>query len=192
MRILRIRHLTLAVREIDAARAAFETLFGAEASAAVDVAAFGARTQDLTLGESTVELAAPAERDGALQRFIERRGEGVYTVALEVDDLDAAVAELSAWGVRVSDPVEATPGLRSAFVSMAATHGMSVQLVESTVSSAKDVAETANSEQQTANDGGAADGEHSATDGAGEPPAPPKGALDLTPDEWEQEWSDVD
>ena len=188
MRILRIRHLTLAVRDIDAARAAFETLFGADASAPADVAAFGARTQDVTLGESTVELASPIERDGALQRFIERRGEGVYTVALEVDDLDAAVAELSARGVRVSDPVEATPGLRSAFVSMAATHGMSVQLVESTVSSAKDVAETVNSEQQTANDGDAADGEHPPTDDAGSSPVPPKNALDLTPDEW----SDVD
>jgi methylmalonyl-CoA epimerase len=130
MRILRIRHLTLAVRDIDAARAAFETLFGAEVSAAADVAAFGARTQDVTLGESTVELASPIERDGALQRFIERRGEGVYTVALEVADLDAAVAELTARGVRVSDPVEATPGLRSAFVAMSATHGMSVQLVQ--------------------------------------------------------------
>ncbi len=165
MRILRIRHLTLAVRDIDAARAAFETLFGAEASAAVDVAAFGARTQDLTLGESTVELASPAERDGALQRFIERRGEGVYSVALEVDDLDAAVAELSARGVRVSEPVEATPGLRSAFVSMAATHGMSVQLVE-----------TAESREQGAV--GAVDNADvvSATD--------PTPLIDLTPDEW--------
>ncbi len=189
MRILRIRHLTLAVRDIDAARAVFERLFGAEAATAVDVAAFGARTQDLTLGESTVELASPAERDGALQRFIERRGEGVYTVALEVDDLDAAVAELSARGVRVSDPVEAAPGLRSAFVSMAATHGMSVQLVESMVSSAEDVAETADGKHQTADDGDAVEAEYPLAEDVGEPPAaPPMGSLDLTPDEW----SDVD
>ena len=170
MRILRIRHLTLAVRDIDAARAAFETLFGADASAPADVAAFGARTQDVTLGESTVELASPIERDGALQRFIERRGEGVYTVALEVDDLDAAVAELTARGVRVSDPVEATPGLRSAFVAMSATHGMSVQLVQDPTS--EDLTSRPPSLERK-----------------GEEPK----EIDLTPDGWSgDEWSDTD
>ena len=176
MRILRIRHLTLAVRDIDAARAAFETLFGAAAAAPAEVAPFGARTQEVTLGESTLELAAPIERDGALQRFIERRGEGVYTVALEVDDLDAAVAELRTRAVRVSDPVEATPGLRSAFVAMSATHGMSVQLV-----------------QGRPVDDGAAEDQRPATDVAEESPAVSKDALDLTPDGWSgDEWSDTE
>jgi len=185
MRILRIRHLTLAVRDIDAARAAFETLFGAEASATMDVAAFGARTQDLTLGESTVELASPIERDGALQRFIERRGEGVYTVALEVDDLDAAVAELSARGVRVSDPVEATPGLRSAFVSMAATHGMSVQLVQDLASDLipRPPSLRGKGEAQTEGEARTDVPEQADITTAGATPSEPK-EIDLTPDEW--------
>jgi methylmalonyl-CoA epimerase len=154
MRILRIRHLTLAVRDLDAARASFVSLFGAEAADALAIEAFGARTQDLALGESTLQLVSPVDRDGALQRFIERRGEGVYTVALEVDDLDAAVAELAAKGVRVSDPVDVEPGLRTAFVTALATHGMSVQLIESAGAATEDLTP---------------------------PPSPP---LDLTPDEW--------
>lgn len=201
MRILRIRHLTLAVRDIDAARLAFETLFGAAAAAApAEVAPFAARTQEVTLGESTLELAAPIERDGALQRFIERRGEGVYTVALEVDDLDAAVAELRARAVRVSDPVEATPGLRSAFIAMSATHGMSVQLVQGRSVGAgdqtaeeDDVTETANNKQQTASGDDAAEGERAAAEVFEESPEATKAALDLTPDGWSgDEWSDTD
>jgi methylmalonyl-CoA epimerase len=154
MRILRIRHLTLAVRDLDAARASFASLFGAEATDALSVDAFGARTQDLSLGESTLQLASPVDRDGALQRFIERRGEGVYTVALEVDDLDGAVAELAAKGVRVSDPVDVEPGLRTAFVTALATFGMSVQLIESAAAATENLT------------------------------PPPARALDLTPDEW--------
>jgi methylmalonyl-CoA epimerase len=198
MRILRIRHLTLAVRDIDAARAAFETLFGADASAAADVAAFGARTQDVTLGESTVEFASPIERDGALQRFIERRGEGVYTVALEVADLDAAVAELTARGVRVSDPVEATPGLRSAFVAMSATHGMSVQLVQdlAPVGGIRS-GEPEGPSPRPPSLGGKGQAEADAPDpaeitSAGATPSEPK-EIDLTPDGWSgDEWSDTD
>jgi hypothetical protein len=60
-------------------------------------------------------------------RFIERRGEGVYNIAVEVEDLDAAVAELAERGVRVSEPVEAAPGLRSAFITMSATGGLSAR-----------------------------------------------------------------
>jgi methylmalonyl-CoA epimerase len=196
MRIIRIRHITLAVRDLELARSSLASLFGADAAEALTVAAFGARTQDLAFGESTLQLVSPVERDGALQRFIERRGEGVYTVALEVDDLDAAIAELAEKGVRVSAPVDAQPGLRTAFVAMSATHGMSVQLVEDSArakeapswerpESPPPARETAGSKQQ-----GASANETAPADAAETPP-PPKRALDLTPDEWE-EWSDVD
>jgi methylmalonyl-CoA epimerase len=174
MRVLRIRHLTIAVRDIDAAREAFASLFGAQAADAFDVAAFGARTQDLALGDSTLQLTSPRDAQGALQRFIERRGEGVYTVALEVDDLDAAVAELAAKGVRVSEPVEASPGVRTAFVTMSATHGVSIQLLQETTP----VAEPPSFVRPDAE----------AEAGADAAAEEPKQELDLTPDEW----SDVD
>jgi methylmalonyl-CoA/ethylmalonyl-CoA epimerase len=131
MKITRVHHLTLAVRDVEAARRTFEQIFGAQAlDGPAPVPAFGVRAVDLALGDSALELVAPAGSDNPLMRFLERRGEGFYTLALEVDDLDAAVAELAARGVRVSEPVEAKPGLRSAFITMAATHGLSVQLVQ--------------------------------------------------------------
>jgi methylmalonyl-CoA epimerase len=178
MRVLRIRHLTIAVRDVDAAREAFASLFGAEASDAIEIAAFGARTQDVSLGESRLQLVSPRDPQGALQRFIERRGEGVYTVALDVDNLEAAVAELAAKGVRVSEPVESAPGVRTAFVTMSATHGVSIQLVQ-----AEAAAEEAASPWTTPTEAQLA---------GTAPPEPtelePKKELDLTPDEW----SDLD
>ena len=63
-------------------------------------------------------------------RFLERRGEGFYNLAIEIEDLDDTVRELATQGVRVSEPIELEPGVRTAFVTMAATHGLSVQLVE--------------------------------------------------------------
>ncbi len=131
MRIKRIHRITLAVRDVDAARATFERLFAAvPADGPAQVPAFGIRAIDLRLGEDTLQLAAPMGADNPVMRFLERKGEGFYNIALEVDDLDAAVAELAALGVRVSEPSEAEPGVRSAFVTMVATHGLSVQLVE--------------------------------------------------------------
>ena len=130
MKILGIHHVTAAVRELDEARAALAALFGAEAGPVDTVPAFAVRSTELALGEGRLELVSPLGHDSAVQRYIERRGEGFYTLALEVDDLDAALRELIGRGVRVSEPVESAPGERSAFITMAATHGLSIQLVQ--------------------------------------------------------------
>lgn len=132
MRIRRIHHLTLAVRDVEGARATFAELFGAPAGTARPMRAFGVRAADIPLGDATLQLVAPVSHDNPVQRFLERKGEGLYNVALEVDDLDLAVADLVSQGIRVSDPVETEDGLRSAFITMAATHGLSLQLVETT------------------------------------------------------------
>jgi methylmalonyl-CoA epimerase len=176
MKIIRIHHLTMAVRDADAARATFEALFGVAGLGIAAVPAFGIRTAGVPLGEDLLQLASPVSPDNPVMRFLERKGEGFYNVALEVDDLDAAVAELTAKGVRVSEPVEAEPGLRSAFVTMAATHGLSVQLVQVAMAGAPTPAVDETAPEQEA----LPPEEPEAT----EPPLP----LDLTPDEW----SDLD
>lgn len=132
MRIKRIHHLTIAVRDVDRAAATFEALFGAGADAVQAVRAFSVRTRDVSVGDNTLQLASPLAPDSPVMRFIERKGEGFYNLALEVDDLDAALAELAERGIKVSEPIEATPGVRSSFITMGATHGLSIQLVELT------------------------------------------------------------
>ncbi len=134
MNILRIHRITLAVQHADSAGDTFAALFGERAGPVELVREFGVRSVDVPLGDALLQLVSPppVDPDNAVRRFLQRKGEGFYNVALEVDDLDAAIAELAQKGVRVSEPVEAEPGIRSAFVTMAATHGLSVQLVELT------------------------------------------------------------
>jgi methylmalonyl-CoA epimerase len=176
MRIRRIHHLTVAVRDVERAREAFEALFAAKSQEPRDIEAFGVRTRDLAIGDGVLQLAAPRGAESPITRFIERKGEGFYNLALEVDDIDAAVSELAERGIKVSEPIEATPGVRSAFVTMAATHGLSVQLVE-----------VLGGEERPAEEEEAAS---EATDDApnAEVATPENEPLDLTPDEW----SDVD
>ncbi len=185
MRIKRIHHLTIAVRDLEGARLTFEQLFDVRGGDTVDVAAFGVRAADVPIGDDVLQLASPSDADNPVMRFLERKGEGFYNLALEVEGLDETVRELASQGVRVSEPVELEPGVRSAFVTMAATHGLSVQLVE--VASATDQPVSVS----------AAQGEpepvpHRVIEDEPlpeeAPPSPRQQLLDLTPDEW----SDVD
>ena len=88
-----------------------------------------------------------------------------------------AVAELSAKGIRISEPVEAEPGLRSAFVTMTATHGLSIQLVE--LLAPPPQGDWGAPDEPSPEPTGAASPEAESTMAAPDP-AP----LDLTPDEW--------
>ena len=132
MRVLRIHHVTVAVRDVEAASRTYESLFGIAAGELTMPHGLGVKAVDLILGDTTMQLVSSLEPDGPVVRFIQRRGEGVYSLALEVENLDDAIAELAQRGVRVSDPVELAPGERSAFVASSVAHGVSVQLLEVT------------------------------------------------------------
>lgn len=130
MRIKRIHRITLAVNDVETAARTFEELLDERAADPRIVRDFLIRAVDIPLGDSTLQLVAPLPSNNPVRNFLQRKGEGLYNIALEVEDLDAALIELSEMGVRVSEPVEAEPGVRSAFVAMSATHGLSLQLVE--------------------------------------------------------------
>jgi hypothetical protein len=165
----------------DANRAAntFETLLDERAGVNTRIAEFGVRSVDVPLGDALLQLVSPAEVDTPVQRFLQRKGEGFYNLALEVDDLDGAIRELAALGIKVSAPVEAEPGLRSAFVTMTATHGLSVQLVEiARAEGEPDIEPVTRVEQPRAEHLAPEDGTAVETTPSQSPP------LDLTPDEW--------
>lgn len=183
MRIKRIHHVTIAVRDLEGARLTFEQLFGTQGERAVDVPAFGIRAIDVPMGSDVLQLASPVAGDNPVVRFLERKGEGFYNLALEIEDLDETVRELASQGVRVSEPIELELGVRSAFVTMAATHGLSVQLVEIAGEASQPVSLPASPPDVEA--ALAREEDLLPEDSA---PSPQQQLLDLTPDEW----SDVD
>src|SRR5581483_7430544 len=91
-----------------------------------------ARVGFVPIGESDIELLEPTSPDSVLTRFIDKRGEGVHHVAIEVDDCAAALARLKAQGLRTVDdaPRPGARGTKVAFIHPSATGGGLIELVE--------------------------------------------------------------
>ena len=89
------------------------------------------RVAFLPLGESNIELVQPSTDDSGTARFIEKRGEGIHHICVQVDDIEAALAQLKANGVPLIDqePRAGAHG-RVAFVHPKGTHGVLLELVE--------------------------------------------------------------
>ena len=85
----------------------------------------------MLLGDGRVELLAPLAADTPVGRFLAGRGPGMHHIAYEVDDLEAALAELKTKGVRLIDesPRRGLFGLEVAFLHPDAVHGVLSELV---------------------------------------------------------------
>jgi methylmalonyl-CoA/ethylmalonyl-CoA epimerase len=130
IRIKKIDHLGIAVASLAEARTAFETL-GFQVEAEHDVPSEKVKTAFLPVGEAHFELLEPTDPGSVIARFLEKRA-GLHHVCLEVEDIDAALAELKARGVRLVDEVPrvGAGGCRVAFLHPKAAAGLLLELKE--------------------------------------------------------------
>ena len=125
-------HVGIAVSQLDEALAFYRDGLGLEVSWVEDVASQHVRAHFVTTGSTSLELLEATADDSPIAKFVTRRGPGLHHITLRVDDLDAALAELKARGVRLIDdvPRPGAEGARVAFIHPASAHGVLVELKE--------------------------------------------------------------
>jgi methylmalonyl-CoA/ethylmalonyl-CoA epimerase len=125
-----IDHVGVAVGNLEESLRFFRDALGLEVDAPEDVPSQRVRAHFLQAGEAAVELVEPTADDSPIARFIAKRGPGIHHLALRVDDIVAALAELKAKGVRLIDETP-RPGAHNslvAFIHPSSTHGVLVEL----------------------------------------------------------------
>ena len=90
------------------------------------------RVAMLPIGESRIELLEPTSEDSPISKFIEKRGGGIHHIAVEVEDIEAALAKLKAQGMRLIDetPRIGAEGCLVAFVHPSSANGVLLELVQ--------------------------------------------------------------
>ena len=126
-----IDHIGVAVSDIHAALAFFSANFGAPDAEVVELDDQGVRACLVEIGQTRLELLEPITPQSAVGRFIERRGEGLHHLALNVDDIGGKLRILSANGLSLIDH-EPRHGLSGtiAFVHPRSVFGVLTELVE--------------------------------------------------------------
>ncbi len=128
----RIDHVVIATEDLADAAAKWERNLGLRAAETVSrPLGSGFQAARLPVGDAFVELVQPVEETGRFAAQFRERGEGFFSISIEVDDLDGAVSYLRGKGARVSDPEQGIwPGSRVARVNRSSAHGVSLQLIE--------------------------------------------------------------
>lgn len=128
----KIEHIALAVADLDAAIAHYSEVWGLEVSHRERVDDQGVEEALLPLGDSYLQLLGATSPDTTVGKFLRARGEGLHHIAYEVDDLEAALAELASRGVPLIDeqPRRGGRGHLVAFVHPKGNHGLLVELIQ--------------------------------------------------------------
>ena len=131
-KILRIDHIAVAVKDVDAGIARYQTILGAELVEKAELSIMGNRMSAayLKVGDGLIVLDGAVEPDGFIAKFIERRGEGLHHLGIVVDDLDGYVEELEAAGVRIAHRESLGPLRREILLSPKDLCGVVVQVIE--------------------------------------------------------------
>jgi methylmalonyl-CoA/ethylmalonyl-CoA epimerase len=132
MKIKRIAHLGIAVKDLEAPKKLYAENLNLELKDDEVVETQKVKVSFIKVGESNLELLLPTSSDSAVAKFLENKGEGFHHLALEVEDIHAAVAELKAAGVKLIDekPREGAHGALVAFIHPKATFGLLVELCQ--------------------------------------------------------------
>jgi methylmalonyl-CoA epimerase len=129
--IKRVHHIGIAVKNLKESTALFEMLLGIKAEI------HGAPCQRVTeacfkLGnEVEIDLLEPMGEDSSVAKFLEKRGEGLHHIALEVEDINAGLKEMEHKGVQLIDK-EGRAGVAGqiGFLHPKSANGVLIELIE--------------------------------------------------------------
>jgi methylmalonyl-CoA/ethylmalonyl-CoA epimerase len=132
MKVKHIDHIGIAVKGLDQASAFYRDILGLEVKGVENVAEQKVNVAFIPITDSEVELLESTEADGPVAKFIEARGEGVQHIAFRVENLEEALAELKAKGIRLIDqsPRKGAGGAKIAFIHPKETNGVLVEICE--------------------------------------------------------------
>lgn len=132
MKIIKIDHLGIAVKSIEAGKQFWTNVLGLQFGGVETVSEQKVTTAFFPVGESEVELLESTAADGPIANYIEKRGEGIQHIAFRVENIEAALDELKAKGVRLIDekPRVGAGGAKIAFLHPKSTNGVLVELCQ--------------------------------------------------------------
>ena len=132
MKILKVDHIGIAVSSIAEVKKLYSEILGIEHLGSETVVEQKVTTAFFPVGDTELELLKSTAPDGPIGKFIEAKGQGVQHIAFRVDNLEKALEELKAKGVRLIDekPRKGAGGAKIAFLHPKSTFGVLVELSE--------------------------------------------------------------
>ena len=130
--IKKVNHIAVVVRNLDEALELYDNLFGLKPAKVETVPDQGVKAALFPIGEGgEIELLEPIDPQSGVAKFLERQGEGIHHICLEVDDVDKELSLLAEKGAQLIDK-QGREGLagKIGFIHPKSTRGVLIELAQ--------------------------------------------------------------
>ena len=134
MKILGIEHIGIAVEDTENRSPFWEHVLGINRTTTEIVEHEGVKTDIYNTGKGKVELLKSISDDSTIEKFLNKKGEGIHHVCFEVDNIEQAINELKEKNISIvsEKPSIGAEGYKIVFIHPKSTGGVLVELAEKT------------------------------------------------------------
>ena len=97
----KIEHIGIAVRDIEQSNKIFSKIFGTKSYKSEIVDSEGVITSFFRVGNHKIELVAPINKQGPIQKYLDNNREGMHHIAFDVEDIYKEMKRISGNGIRL-------------------------------------------------------------------------------------------
>ena len=97
----KIEHIGIAVKDIEQANKIFSKIFGIKSYKSEIVDSEGVITSFFRVGSHKIELVAPINKQGPIQRYLDKNREGMHHIAFDVEDIYKEMKRITEHGIRL-------------------------------------------------------------------------------------------
>ncbi len=128
----KVEHIGIAVKNMDESIILFEKLLNEKCYKTEIVQNENVSTAFFKQGETKIELLESLEKNTAIEKFIEKKGEGIHHIAFETDDIFAEMKRLSALGFTLlsEEPKDGADNKLICFLHPKTTNGVLIELCQ--------------------------------------------------------------
>ncbi|MDC3414464.1 methylmalonyl-CoA epimerase [Aquibacillus sp. 3ASR75-11] len=128
----KISHIGIAVESIDQSLPFYEHMLGLALDMVEEVDTEKVKVAFLSIGESRIELLEPLSEESAIRKFLNKKGEGIHHIALEVDSLEERLLQLKNEGVPLlnEEPKQGANNSQIAFIHPKGANGVLFELTK--------------------------------------------------------------
>lgn len=132
MRNKKVEHIGIAVKDLEKTMSFYDDILGLEKLSVETVESQGVSIAFFKTGETKIELLEPLNDESPIAKFIEKKGEGIHHMAIEVEDIEAKIEDMKEKGARfIGDkPTKGADNMKIIFVHPKSTNGVLLELCE--------------------------------------------------------------
>lgn len=132
MKVKRVEHVAIAVNNLEEVKRIFQEKLGLGLEYEEDFPQYQTKIAMYPVGETYLELLQGTAEASDTSKWIAEKGQGLYHICLEVEDIEGALGELKRKGVGLLDerPRVGHGNTRIAFLDPGSTANVLIELVE--------------------------------------------------------------